>query len=130
MNALYYSIYLFYTRVIREKEIPFFYSAGLISILFTFNLKAIYSYIRLHTKLVDDISFDVNQILIVINFFLLILLLFYFKDRKHLILKKYTKKVKIRKIGLVIVSSIYILASIILFLWAGDVVRELNGVKS
>lgn len=123
MRALYYTIYLFYTRIIKEKEIPFFYCSLVMSILITFNINTIISFYSLISNS-GKANLVPSGVYITFNSILLLISLIFFYNKRSDIIAFYTQKPKKERIRVVILSSIYVVVSLVLFFWVSYKIRQ------
>lgn len=125
MKGLYYSIYTFYTTIILEKEIPVFYSAGMISVLFSLNFTTIMNIITVKYFLIEIQQYSLN-ISIVFNVILLIIFYLYFKKKQDYIFLRYKNKSMIKKRIYYFLSALYIVLTFVLFFLSSNLVRDFN----
>ena len=124
MSAIYYSIYVFYTKLIKEIEVPHFYCSILISLLETINIFSLANLYLLNYNL-ENINYSFYYP-ISTTAFLFVVNWFYFKKRKDFILSKYSEKTKLNKLFLMMITILFIAITLFFFFYFGYQIRKLN----
>lgn len=129
MKYLYYTIYLFYKRIIKIEKwgiAPIVYCSSIISILQTFILFSLVDFYLLYVQKSNYIDYPVILIPIVGVVFYQINWRF-FEKREDLYLKEISSKPKIFRNLTVSLSLIFIFFILKLYFYTGDLVRLNNG---
>ena len=128
MRYLYYTIYIFYKKIIKIGywgDEPFFYCNIVLALFQSFLIFSILNFYLLYSYNGEYIDYS-EWWFIIIGMFLFLFNSYYFKERKKIIIKDISIKPKKRKI-LIILSSFFVLSFLIwLFFHTGTLIRLNN----
>lgn len=123
---IFYKVYQFYIKIIKEKEIPHWFAAGILALIIIANYQIImdaYSYY--FNKEAIGVYTAYNQYLVL---FLAFLLIIYFSKNKRYdkIIKTCRNLSRRKKILLRFFSILYVIITIVCFFWLGYLIRTYN----
>lgn len=128
MKYLYYSLYLFYKKIIKIEswgDKPFWYCTIVLALFQTFLLFAIVNLCLVYFGNGDKIDyseiwfFGIGMLLFVLN-------RVYYKPREERLLKKISSKSKTTKNIIVIVSVLVMILIAKTYFFTGDLIRDVN----
>jgi len=129
MRYLYYTIYLFYKKVIKIEylgDTSFFYSnliLGFFETIFLFTIFRFYLLYFRNGQYIDYSEWWFFCSLIILYSFNV----YYFNNRKNNIIKTISSKSKKNKILIIVMSSIFLFCIILLYLYSSTLIRINNG---
>jgi hypothetical protein len=129
MKYLYYSVYIFYTKVVKIEswgESPVFYCSGLISVFESMLIFSILDFYLVKSNTITEINYS-KWIPISFTIVLFLINYFYFRKRNDKLIKEINDKSRKSIFFMKLVSSIIIIFIIVLFFYTGDLARVYNG---
>jgi hypothetical protein len=121
MNYLYYSIFTFYTKIIKIQnwgDSPHFYCSGLISVLESMLFFSILDFYLIHNYSFESLKYS-KWIPIISTILLFAINHYYFKYRKEELINNISKKTIKKRRLINMISLIIVLSIISLFLYSG-----------
>tara|TARA_B110001450_G_C17571487_1_gene460965 strand:- start:403 stop:798 length:396 start_codon:yes stop_codon:yes gene_type:complete len=123
---IFYKIYLFYVRVFKEKEIPHWFAAGVLTLILVTNIVVLLdiSLYHIYPEIIKSIEIYYKYFAL---FVLTCMVLFVnYKNRYKRILESCERLPKRKRKMLSCIGVLYVVALFVAFLWMGELIRAFN----
>ena len=123
---LFYKVYFFYVNVFKEKEIPHWFAASVITVILVVNIVIVIDTLLylINPELIKSINLYYKYFAL---FVLLCIMLFInYKDKYKQIIDTCEKLTKRKRKILSYISVLYILTLFIYFVWLAQLIREFH----
>lgn len=123
---IFYKVYFFYINKFKEKEIPHWFAAGIITLILVSNIVVVIDILSYITYPEINKKIDVYYKYFALFVLLIVLLFINYKNRYKQIISTCENLPESKKTVLGYISIAYVLVVFVCFFWISELIREYN----
>jgi len=123
---IFYKVYFFYIKVFKEKEIPHWFAASVVTLIIVVNIIFVADGLQYLIYPEINKSIDIYYKYFALVVLAVVMLFVNYKNRYQRIIKDCEQLPKNKKKVLGYISILYVVAVVVGFFWVGELIRNYN----